>query len=168
MTARNSFIRSHVPFLSLSTCLFTSLFIGACTDDGSSEDDEATETGDTDTETGTDTDTGEEALAIIGDYTDEWGDNHSITAETWTNSAGVFHIEQWDNAATYLVAQNDAGNEFNPELWSRFDWTWDADEVLYYCQSVYDGASIDAALAGSADTADLAAGCGGFAWTKMQ
>ena len=162
MTARNSFIRSHVSFLSLSTCLFTCLFIGACTDDGGSEDDDGTDT----TDTGTDT--GEEALAIIGDYTDEWGDNHSITAETWTNSAGVFHIEQWDNAATYLVAQNDAGNEFSPELWSRFDWTWDADEVLYYCQSVYDGASIDDALAGSANAADLAAGCGGFAWTKMQ
>lgn len=102
---------------------------------------------------------------IVGEYTDEYGDTHTIDAASWTNSAGVFHIEQWNDEDGWLVAQNDAANEYSPELWSRFDWVWMADD-LFYCQSVFDGATLDAALAGSAND-DLMTGCGGFAWTAM-
>jgi hypothetical protein len=108
----------------------------------------------------------DEALDIIGEYIDEWGDTHMIDSGSWTNAAGEFHIDQWDDAGMWLVAQNDATNEFSPSLWSRFDWVWSGDDLLY-CQSVYDGATVEAALAGSANRDDLMLGCGGFAWTNL-
>jgi hypothetical protein len=115
----------------------------------------------TDSETG-----GDMSLAIIGSYDDEFGDTHTITETEWTNSAGSFAISQWDNDEMWLVAQNAETNMYNPGQWSRFDWTWDG-EQLYYCQSVYDGLTIEDALAGSADASDLMAGCGTFAWTAL-
>lgn len=152
------------PTFLLSLAL-SGLAVTACTDDAPG-DDELGDTG-TDTDTGdTGTDTGGEGLGIVGDYVDEWGDTHTITEASWTNAGGAFHISSYDDAAGWLVAQNDAQNQFNPELWSRFEWTWSGD-ALYYCQSVFDGATEDDALAGSADPMDLEMGCGGFAWTHL-
>jgi hypothetical protein len=142
----------------ISTLLCSCLSLVACTDDAGTEAGETGETGET----------GEPALLeIAGSYTDEYGDMHTITEDTWTNAAGSFAIAEFDNAAAYLLAQNAASNAYFPDLWSRFDWTWDAD-ALYYCQSVFDGATIDDARAGSADAGDLMAGCGGFAWTRLE
>jgi hypothetical protein len=137
------------------------LALAAC-DPASTDDDAGSET---DTETGTET--GDEVLAIVGTYTDDFADTHTISETEWTNSAGSFAIEQYSNEEMWLVAQNAESNMYNPGLWSRFDWTWDA-EQLYYCQSVYDGPTIDDALAGSADAGDLATGCGGFPWSLLQ
>jgi hypothetical protein len=135
---------------------------------GCEGDDAGDEVAEADTgtdDTGTD-ETGDDAPDLAGMYTDEFGDTHTIDAATWTNAAGVFHIDQWDDTAMWLVAQNDAANEFSPELWSRFDWVSSGDD-LYYCQSVFDGATVEAALAGSANHDDIMMGCGGFAWTNM-
>ncbi len=150
-----------------ATLLATLLLTSACPGNGEDADDEVGETDDT-TETGEtgETETGEGGLAIIGEYTDEWGDTHVITDSEWTNSAGTFHIEQWDNDAMFVIAHNDPGNVYNGDLWSRFDWAWSNDD-LFYCQSVYDGPTLEDALAGSADPTDLAMGCGGFAWTNL-
>lgn len=154
----------------LSLAVLLTLASGCEGDDAG--DDEVADDGTDDTgtdDTGTDdtgTDTGDDAPDIVGEYTDEFGDTHTIDAATWTNAAGVFHIDQWDDTEMWLVAQNDAANEYSPELWSRFDWVWSGDD-LYYCQSVFDGATVEAALAGSANHDDIAMGCGGFAWTNM-
>jgi hypothetical protein len=142
----------------VTTTIFM-LMLAACTDDGSSME---AETGsETDTETG-----GDMALAIVGTYMDEFGDTHTVSEIEWSNSAGSFAISQWDNDEMWLVAQNAETNMYNPGQWSRFDWTWDG-EQLYYCQSVYDGLTIEDALAGSADASDLVMGCGMFAWTRL-
>ena len=145
------------------TVFTLSLLLTAC-DDGETME-AGTETGES--ETGTETETGGDmSLAIIGTYMDEFMDTHMISETEWTNSAGSFAIEQYDNDEMWLVAQNAETNMYSPGLWSRFDWAWDA-ETLYYCQSVFDGATIEAALAGSANADDLTMGCGGFAWTRM-
>ena len=159
MTIKHIFTAgSFIKLASLSACLL--LALAAC---DSETGDDSGETGDTG-ETG---ETGDEmSLALVGDYTDEYGDNHTITADQWENAAGGFAITQWSNEEQWLVAQNAATNMYFPDMWSRFDWAWDG-EQLYYCQAVYDGATVDDALAGSADAADLMAGCGGFAWTKL-
>ncbi len=124
------------------------------------------------TDTDTDTDDTPEPLAIIGSYNDDFGGTHAITADTWTQggfgSDSVFHISQYDNAALYAIAENDAANEYNASLWSRFDWTIDADSKLWFCQSSFDSADEGAAVAvAPADASDLTTGCGGFGWSGM-
>jgi hypothetical protein len=141
------------------------LALAACDDGPSTDEETGTEAG---TETGSETETGDEmSLAIVGTYTDDFADTHMISETEWINSAGSFAISQYSNEEMWLVAQNAEANEFNPGLWSRFDWAWDG-EQLYYCQSVYDGPTIDDALAGSADASDLMTGCGMFAWSQLQ
>jgi hypothetical protein len=107
--------------------------------------------------------------AIACAYVDQWSTLQLITDTVWSDSWGdVFHILQVDNASAFLVAQNDALNAYNPSLYSRFDWTWNSD-ALYYCQSIYSAATQSAAAAGpGGDPANLAAGCGGFSWTRLQ
>jgi hypothetical protein len=134
---------------SLLTISFCSFFLVACGDSGA-------EGGET----------GEDTLSIVGDYTDDFMTEHSITETQWSFAGSVFTIVEYDNDLMYLIAQNDEANMFNPGQWSRFDWTVDG-EQLYYCQSVYDGATIEDARGGSSDPTDLAMGCGGFPWSML-
>jgi hypothetical protein len=109
------------------------------------------------------------SLEIVGSYTDDYGSTHEITADTWTmGGVGVFEIETWDNAERWLVAHNHVDNEFDPDKWSRMDWTFDGDD-LYFCQVAFDAESAEQAQAATpADPDDLAMGCGGtFPWSKL-
>ena len=48
----------------------------------------------------------------------------------------------------WLVAQNDSNNSYNPDLWSKFEWTMDSDEVLLLSKCLCgsdEQAAIDAA-----------------------
>ena len=113
-------------------------------------------------------------LSIIGNYTDPWGGTHEITALTWTATYGtspsVYHIQYYLNESEYLVAQNDSLNTFNPDLFSRFDWTTFGGS-LYYCQSAYDKLTAGEANAeATADRTDpTAGGCGvsSFTWDLL-
>ena len=111
-------------------------------------------------------------LAIIGLWADDYGGEHDIDGQRWQMgygpSASRFHVAHYDNTARWLVARNDEGNQWSPSLWSRFDWTWQADE-LWYCQSAFDAASEQDALAAPpADAGDpTSSGCGGFAWSRL-
>ena len=136
------------------------------------------------TDTGTPTDTGTIAdaglptdtapvttdLEIAGAYVSDFGEQIEITNTTWVSQAdwGIssYTITQYDNDSEYLVAQN-SPDGFNPGLWSRFEWTLAED--LYYCQTLYDAASEEAAVAAGnlADKNDIAAGCAGFPWTML-
>jgi hypothetical protein len=82
--------------------------------------------------------------------------------------ASVFRIVQVDNPHSFLIAQNDSGNKYNPGAWSRFDWTYDDSDVLWYCQTAYAAESQEAAQqTAAADASNLAAGCSGFAWSRL-
>ena len=124
----------------------------------------------TDTDAETDNPTAE-ALEIIGTYIDDFDTDHDITADTWTMSSSfgtsTFDILDFDNAAMFVIAQNGTDNEFNADLYSRMDWTM-AGGVLYFCQTVFDGADEQAARdAARSDDTDLTMGCGGFAWSML-
>ena len=56
------------------------------------------------------------------------------------------HISQADYDAGWVIAQNDSGNSYNPDLWSKFEWTSNNGE-WYYCQSAYAEASEADAIA---------------------
>ncbi|HCP45440.1 MAG TPA: hypothetical protein DIU15_05330, partial [Deltaproteobacteria bacterium] len=109
-------------------------------------------------------------LAISGVWADAWGGTHTIDNATWSDSYGSsFSVSQFHNNSQFLVAQNDPTNSFNAGQWSRFDWTWDESNTLWYCQTCFDCADEAAAVAtAAASTADPATtGCGGFAWSSV-
>jgi hypothetical protein len=147
MKSASCWLRSFTAVLGLCSIL------GLVACDGG-EGSEAGETGD------------DQSLAIVGDYVDDFMTEHSITETAWSFAGASFAIAEYDNDEMWMVAQNDEANMFNPGQWSRFDWTFDGDQ-LYYCQSVYDGMTIDDAKNGGADSTDLAAGCGQFAWSML-
>ena len=131
--------------------------------------------GTSDDSTASDSSTGAGALEIAGEWLEEFapgmGVTHSIDEMQWDQTAdfgsSVFHVDAYDNEARYVVAQGDEANEFFPGLWSRFDWTWDGDD-LYYCTAVYDADTAEDALAAPAsEPGDLEMGCGGFPWSLL-
>lgn len=116
-------------------------------------------------------------LAIIGSYKDNYGYPHVVTQTTWDDSytgySALFHILDYSNGLTFLLAQNDAGNTYDPNLYSRFTWTIKGSQ-LYYCQDPYNAASEDAARNASSenDNDPASKGCGAsagndFAWTEL-
>ena len=111
-------------------------------------------------------------LEIIGTYTDEFGGDHQITASTWTSFGGtsVIHILFYDNVSEYLIGRNDDVLSFDPGRYARQDWIR-SNGNLYYCSTVFDGISVDAALAGRVDRVNPAAGgCDAthnFPWTRL-
>ncbi|MBI4817846.1 MAG: hypothetical protein HY791_16415 [Deltaproteobacteria bacterium] len=108
-------------------------------------------------------------LEIEGRYTDGFGGHHVFTSTSWWNDGSSYAITQYSNADDSFVAQNAADHPFNPNKWSRVDWTTAA-SVLYYCQSAYDAADEAAALATARPPATdpATSGCGGaFPWSAL-
>ena len=132
---------------------------------------------DTETEATSDTDTTPvDPVEIAGLYVDGFGADHDISNDAWVISfegsePSTFHVAWYDNEIDRLVAQNDAANEFNPSLWSLFEWTFtDGGTSLWYCQTVFDAATqSDAEDAPAADKSDpKGGGCGGFPWSPLE
>ncbi len=143
------------------------------TDTGTDTGTSGSDTGTAGSDTGTGGSTGGVGLEIAGSYMDEWGISHEISDDAWKMDTGMgsvdtYHVLSFDNDANYLVAQNDAQNAFNPNLYSRFDWT-EFDGALWYCQTVFDAATPqDAENATPADPTDPSVGgCGSFPWTNL-
>ncbi|MEN9785546.1 MAG: hypothetical protein RLZZ299_810 [Pseudomonadota bacterium] len=145
-----------------------SLLLAAC---GGSDIDSAASTG-TSTDTGTDTAT-DTTLDLEGAWVDPYGSTLDVTTDTirmgypGTDPSG-FTVAAWSDAEGWVVARNDASNDYFAGLWSRFDWQR-VDGELYLCQSVYDAADQQSAeLAPRGDDADLDAGCGGYPWSPLR
>lgn len=116
-----------------------------------------------------DTNTTTQGLAIVGDYEDSIGDFHQITEEAWSNPTGLFHITQYDNFQRLIIAQNDSGNQFNANKFSKFEWMYDDGRQLMYCQSVLEATSAQEALESpGADSQNMSAGCNGQSWRAIK
>ena len=111
----------------------------------------------------------DEALSIRGEFVDNYGTDHMITQSTWVSGSSIFAITYLSNDDQMLVAQNDSGNAWSADLWSRFDWT-ENEDGLWYCQTAYGAESEEAAMnTEAADASDPAnGGCSGFSWSKLE
>jgi len=111
-------------------------------------------------------------LTLIGTYTDDNLVTHTITEELWdAGPERIFNISQFDNLSGFLIAQNGETNNpqyGNPERWSKFQWYNTENGELFYCQSISDAESEDAALTANANVADLSLGCAGSPWTEIR
>jgi hypothetical protein len=109
----------------------------------------------------------EPAAEIAGAYVDDFNGTHLIRDDVWVSGSSTYEAVEWSDAERYLVARNGSDNEYSPDLFSRFEWTYDGLDI-YYCQVAFDAADADEALAAdSADPDDLAAGCSGFSWSLL-
>ena len=113
-------------------------------------------------------------LAFTGNFQDEFGGFQELGPTGWRSSYDGVTFQEFSYVGWIggiYVARNADTNEFFPGRWSRFEVVVDADafDQLWYCQTVFDGATLlDAVLAPLADASSLTTnGCGGFAWTSM-
>jgi hypothetical protein len=83
--------------------------------------------------------------AIAGRYTDNFGGYQIINQDTWNSTGMIFNLCFVENGAKELYAQNAGTNPYNPWLYSRFEWTTDAQHNLWYCQQVYNANSLEEA-----------------------
>ena len=132
----------------------------------------ADSSGDDDTTSGS---SGQESLEIGGAWIEDLGKgtiiDHIIDDASWAQNApwgdSLFHIEDYDNEARWVVAQADEGNDFDPGLYNKFTWLWQ-DETLYYCTAIFDAETAEDAMAAPAgDEAELETGCFGFPWSVL-
>jgi hypothetical protein len=110
----------------------------------------------------------DEALEIRGEYTDGEND-HNIDEKLWdVGDENRFHLSSYDNTYGFIIAQNDADNQNNANLWSRFQWVFVSD-ILYYCHMPVDADSATSAEnATRPDDAEPATtGCGEQPWTML-
>ena len=111
----------------------------------------------------------DQEIEIAGAYRDNYSGTHRVTDESWNSGASMFHVIEFSNEERWALARNDGQNEFNPDAYSRFDWTVAGDR-LYFCQSAFASETVeDARDVPAADPDDLESGCGsaGFAWSAL-
>lgn len=117
---------------------------------------------------GADSSASVEAPGIEGIYNDDGYFVDRITADTWYVDVSIFHIKVVNNVDMFLIAQNDASNAYYYSKWSRFDWAWDGNNVLNYCQTAYDAPTEQQALdTARANASDFNNGCDGFSWSTL-
>ena len=85
-----------------------------------------------------DTSPGQDILAIIGNYYDNYSSEHLISETTWQidfdTEVYIYDITSFDNQARYVIAENsDSNGGEEVGKWSRFDWTVTTDNVLWFC-----------------------------------
>lgn len=162
-------------FLSLLACSTnkepdTGLGIELNDTDDATEDSDTNDTDTNDTDTNDTDDTSVQGdLDIRGEYKDFFGGSHIINNETWINDALQFNISQYNNDLKIVIAQNDAANEWNPSLWSKFQWTIDELNNIFYCQTAFEAATEDDAISTPpADVTDLESGCNNYPWSMLR
>ena len=110
-------------------------------------------------------------ISIIGQWVDGFGFEHEVRQDSWVfdplGTPSIVWLTQYSNDEGWIVGQNDAVDSWNPDLWSRYDYFW-AKGTLYFCQTAFDAADEEAALATPpADVMDLDTGCVGFPWSDL-
>jgi hypothetical protein len=108
---------------------------------------------------------------ICGNWSDDYTGIHSINATEWTVNYGTPEVDtivEFSNTTNTLYILTPS-NAFNPNTYSRIVWTEITASTFYYCIVVYNKPDLVSAKSdpATADSSNLASGCGGFAWTKM-
>ena len=72
-------------------------------------------------------------MDLDGDFVDNNGQPHTINAFLWVmgTAPSLFHIAEYSNDDDYALAQNDAANESYAGLYSKFEWTTNADGAWF-------------------------------------
>ncbi len=111
------------------------------------------------------------ALAIRGEYDNNFGGSETITAVTWTAYGSPSRIVDWDDGERWVITQNPEDAMFGPNLFNRVVYTEPNPAGSFYHCTVEFGLETAAAARMSAATADATdpenSGCGMFPWTRL-
>ncbi len=108
-------------------------------------------------------------IEIAEEYDTNFGGFVRVTADSigfnWYREDVT--ITAYDNDGDWIIGQNSSDDPWNPDLWSRFDYSV-TDNGILWCQTVFGAESEQAALdTPASDASDADAGCGGFSWTIL-
>ncbi|MEM1057431.1 MAG: hypothetical protein AAGI52_18080 [Bacteroidota bacterium] len=111
--------------------------------------------------------------ALLGTFEDDYGIRYEITEREWIQQPNArYRIVRWRPEAGYLIAQNDAANPQDGDLWTRIDWVSLTDMAPYtwaFCLSAYDAPTAAAAEATRvADRSTPRTGCNGYPFSRMR
>lgn len=109
----------------------------------------------------------DDALELVGQWEDVFGDRHQVTETTWQNPTGLFHIQTYDNDVGRLIALNDVNNSFNANKYSVFEWL-ESDGQKFLCQSGLEAETFEDAEIIQADRSNLEGGCRGQGWKRYR
>jgi hypothetical protein len=108
-----------------------------------------------------------EAIEIEGTWHSNFGGTETVNHRTF----GFTAVVEFDNDTNWVIVQNAADAEFDPGKFARIVWTEPANGRFYYCFTVFGQDTADDARS-APDTSDPSnpanAGCGGFAWTRLE
>lgn len=104
-------------------------------------------------------------IAVAGEWTGEWADE-TITSRRWAAAS----IVSFDNAKRVAITQNPADDEWNPNAFSRVEWTAVEGDAFWYCTAAYGKETAEEAREAAAEvdaTDPENGGCNGFSWTRL-
>lgn len=105
---------------------------------------------------------------LLGHFTDDYGEERTLTPEFWHPARGEpSSIDRWNPAEEWLLLRDSETGR-----WTRVDWVLldDPDWSWAFCLTAWDQPSADAALRegeGVADRANPRTGCNGSPFTRM-
>ena len=102
---------------------------------------------------------------LLGAFTDDYGSTHVVSDTLWAHGGTLrYRIVKWNEAGQYLIAQNDAGNPSDGNLWTRIDWMPLPEMAPYewgFCLSAYKAATAEEAEATHSSGTGRACSSGG-------
>lgn len=111
------------------------------------------------------------AVDIRGDYLDDTGARHTVTATVWRRPEGELALVAWENERSYAVLQNPADHPTDPGRHRRVEWVLAEGDRTFFCDVVA-GLATAAGAYTSTRTADrsdpLAGGCNDGPWGRLE
>ena len=111
--------------------------------------------------------------ALVGRWTDDYGNAFEISPETWLQAPhGRYHVVSWMNSERVVIAQRDPTSTESRTLWLRIDWmTFDGMPPWQwgFCLTAWEAPTRDAAeRTKPADRTTPRTGCGGHPFSRMR
>ncbi len=114
-------------------------------------------------------------LAVVGTWSDGYGDTDTITQSTWRVSGNgsdeTDTIVSFDNSKREAIIQTPASAKYNPDTFSKNLWTQPTAAGDWWLCTVDYGEKTAAAALNTTKTADQShpdqGGCGSYPWSHM-
>lgn len=110
---------------------------------------------------------------FIGKFSDDYDIQHTITDSMWVQQPNIkYKLLKWNQKQQYFIAQNDAKNPTEANLYTRIDYMRFTNMQPYtwgFCLTTFNAKSIkEAEAVASADRNNPRKGCGKYPFSRMK